>query len=71
MADRIALKRGTAAEWNAANPVLFAGEPGLEMDTRKTKYGDGTTHWNSLPYWVDSGGGGIDSVKVGAIILSY
>lgn len=44
----IKLKRGTAAEWAAANPTLSAGEPGLETDTGNMKLGDGVTAYNSL-----------------------
>jgi hypothetical protein len=43
-------KRGTAAILTANNPVLAAGEIGVETDTGKTKIGDGTTTWNNLPY---------------------
>lgn len=46
----IKLRRDTAAAWATANPILAAGEPGLETDTDSIKYGDGVTHWNSLPY---------------------
>lgn len=48
---RIQLKRATASAWSSANPVLFAGEIGLETDTNKFKIGDGTTAFNSLPYF--------------------
>lgn len=44
------IRRDTAANWTSANPVLKLGEPGLETDTRKIKYGDGSTAWNSLAY---------------------
>lgn len=50
MANRIQLRRGTAAEWTAANPVLAQGEPGIESDTGKQKFGNGVTAWASLPY---------------------
>lgn len=50
MPSRIQLRRDTAANWTAANPVLGLAEPGLETDTNLIKYGDGTTAWNSLPY---------------------
>lgn len=56
MASLIKLRRDTAANWTSVNPTLAAGEPGLETDTRKVKYGDGTTAWNNLPY-----GGGAGS----------
>lgn len=54
MGARIQLRRGKAAFWDSENPILRAGEPGLETDTRKVKYGDGVTHWRELPY--SSGG---------------
>jgi hypothetical protein len=46
----IKLRRDTAANWTAANPVLALAEPGLEIDTNSIKYGNGITPWNSLPY---------------------
>jgi hypothetical protein len=48
----IKLRRGTAAQWTSANPVLAAGEIGIETDTQRSKYGDGTTAWASLSYTV-------------------
>jgi hypothetical protein len=50
MAVQIQLRRGTAAEWTAANPTLAEGELGLETDTAKYKIGNGSTAWNSLSY---------------------
>ena len=50
MAVKIKLRRDTAANWTTANPVLAAGEVGIETDTRKVKYGNGTAAWNSLSY---------------------
>jgi hypothetical protein len=44
------IRRDTAANWASVNPVLELGEPGLETDTRKIKYGDGSTAWNTLAY---------------------
>jgi len=46
---RMKLRRGTAAEWSAANPVLLAGEPGYDTTNNIIKIGDGVTAWNSLP----------------------
>ena len=40
----------TAAVWASTNPVLAAREMGLETDTNKIKFGDGTTAWNALQY---------------------
>lgn len=54
MPTQIQFKRGTAASMAALNPVLTAGEPGYETDTRKVKIGDGTTAWNSLRYVTDA-----------------
>lgn len=47
---RIMLRRGTAARWTEVNPLLAAGEPGLELDTGRVKYGDGVTNWSGLAY---------------------
>lgn len=42
----------TGANWTTANPVLRAGELGIESDASslRGKIGDGTTVWASLPY---------------------
>lgn len=56
---QIQLRRGTAAAWTSANPVLAAGEAGFETDTGKLKIGDGATAWTSLPYVV--GGSGLSA----------
>jgi hypothetical protein len=45
---QIQIRRGTAAQWSSANPVLASGEFGYETDTGKFKIGDGTTAWNSI-----------------------
>jgi hypothetical protein len=50
MADIIQIRRGTAAQWSTANPVLADGELGFETDTKKGKLGNGITAWNSLTY---------------------
>jgi len=50
MAVKVQFRRGTAAEWSAANPVLAQGEAGYEYDTGKFKIGTGVLAWNSLSY---------------------
>lgn len=42
----------TGANWTAANPVLRAGELGIESDATslRGKMGDGVTAWAGLPY---------------------
>ena len=56
MATRMQQRRGTAAQWTSADPVLNAGEIGWESDTNKFKIGDGTNHWASLDYFSDING---------------
>lgn len=50
MVTRIQLRRDTATNWATNNPTLALGEMGIEIDTRKFKFGDGSTAWNSLAY---------------------
>ena len=71
----IRVRRDTAENWSLNNIVLKVGEPGLETDTNKLKFGNGTTPWNSLPYLAGSGGSGsspVESVagKTGVVTLS-
>jgi hypothetical protein len=53
MATRMQQRRGTAAQWTSADPILNAGEIGWESDTNKFKIGDGTNHWDDLVYYVN------------------
>lgn len=55
---RYQFRRGTAAEWIAAQdastiPILIEGEMGYVTDLKRAKIGDGTQKWNDLPY-IDS-----------------
>jgi hypothetical protein len=43
-------RRDTAANWTSFNPVLLAGEIGIESDTNKWKVGDGSAAWTALGY---------------------
>jgi hypothetical protein len=46
----IKLRRNTEQKWEELNPILQAGEPGFELDTKRLKIGDGVTDWLSLAY---------------------
>jgi hypothetical protein len=45
---KIRIRRGTAAEWAAADPVLDSGELGLITDTDQIVCGDGVTAYSGL-----------------------
>jgi hypothetical protein len=48
-------KVNTRSQWAAQNPVLMAGEPGVESETENLKIGDGLTPWSGLPYFGNPG----------------
>jgi hypothetical protein len=59
VAQRMWQRRDTAANWTSVNPVLQAGEIGVELGAtedapQKFKIGNGTTPWTELAY---AGGG--------------
>jgi hypothetical protein len=54
MATRMQQRRGTAAQWTAANPILAAGEIGFETDTSKFKMGNGSSTWGNLQYFANA-----------------
>ena len=56
MADMIQIRRDTAANWTAANPILAQGELGAETNTSKIKIGNGSSTWSALSYLIDAGG---------------
>ena len=47
---RIQVRRGTAAQWTSTNPILAAGEMGVETDSNLFKFGNGTSTWTALSY---------------------
>jgi hypothetical protein len=53
MANKIQLRRDTAANWQSSNPTLAQGEVGIDLTNNKIKIGNGTTAWNGLPYFDD------------------
>lgn len=64
VAQRMWQRRDTAANWAAKNPVLAAGEIGVELgattaDPQKFKIGNGVTPWNTLAYAGGAGGGSV------------
>ena len=67
--DRFKLRRGTAANLATVNEVPLEGEIVYETDQGlmdgkyKVKIGDGSTHYNDLPYV--QLGGGIESIEPG------
>ena len=56
MATRMQQRRGTAAQWTGANPILAAGEIGFETDTGAFKIGNGSSTWSALKYFTDASG---------------
>ena len=68
MTVRMQQRRGTAAQWTSANPVLGQGELGVETDTLKLKMGNGTTAWNSLSYVLaNTNDVGTNAIQNGAV----
>jgi len=72
MATRMQQRRGTAAQWTEADPILAAGEIGFETDEGKLKIGDGTNTWSDLPYFVNETGlgGSLDGLATEAYVDS-
>jgi hypothetical protein len=55
MAVKLQLRRGNAAQWTAANPLLAEGEMAVELDTGKFKVGNGINYWNQIDYTTNFG----------------
>ena len=48
--ETLQMRNDTAANWTSRNPILAKGEMGVEIDTKKFKFGDGITSWKDLSY---------------------
>lgn len=55
VAQRMWQRRDTAANWTAKNPIMAAGEIGVQLGALPTdtkfKIGDGVTAWNTLGFY--------------------
>jgi len=60
---KILFRRDTSSNWASANPILAAGEIGLESNTNKIKLGNGSTRWNALSYFY----GSLDTTGIDAL----
>jgi len=69
MAISIQIRRDTAANWTSSNPVLRAGEFGVETDTLKFKIGNGTSTWTQITTYANVTPTGLSS-SLGDYILS-
>lgn len=69
MAIRIQLRRDTASNWVAANPVLLAGEIGIETDTLKFKIGNGD-NWNNITSYANTTPDGLTSSLSDYLLVS-
>lgn len=71
---RVRIRRGTAAAWTAANPVLALGEIAAETDTLRIKVGTGAVNWASLPYYspaeTDLVRGQVSKMDAGTIVIA-
>ncbi|QJI52988.1 putative SGNH hydrolase protein [Xanthomonas phage FoX4] len=72
VAQRMYQRRDSPAVWASVNPVLNAGELGIELsgtaDRVRMKIGDGVTAWNTLPYF---GGDGSVVFRIEGAFLQY
>jgi hypothetical protein len=69
MAIRIQLRRDTAANWTSSNPVLRAGELGIETDTLKFKIGNGSSTWTQITSYANITPTGLSN-SLGSYILA-
>lgn len=50
LTTKIQLRNDLKANWELYNPILLAGEFGVELDTNRFKIGNGVAPWNELSY---------------------
>lgn len=62
---RLALKADTAELWAISELILLKGEPALELDTGRWKFGDGTKKFSELEYI------GLSSGEIQSLIQQY
>ena len=70
MAIRIQLRRDTEANWTSSNPVLRAGEFGIETDTLKFKIGNGSSTWTQIANYANVTDAGLSNSLNDYILLA-
>lgn len=69
MITKILFRRGDSDAWIDRNPILESGEPGLDVEARVLKVGNGTSAWVDLPgVSID---GGVSNEVIAQAIESY
>lgn len=67
------LKHGSSSDWLLANPILQAGELGIELDTGLMKVGDGSSNYKDLDY-INISSNKVEEIveeKIGDTLSSY
>ena len=47
---KILMRRDTSANWSTNNPILAAGEIGVDTTNNRIKIGNGVSTWTNLNY---------------------
>lgn len=71
MSTLIKLRRDTAANWAATDPVLALGEPGYDTTNNELRIGDGTSAWSSLTPIAGGGGGTYGDANVATLLSAF
>lgn len=71
MSTLIKLRRDTAANWAAEDPVLQLGEPGYDTTNNELRIGDGTTAWSGLTPIAGGGGGSYGNANVATFLAAF
>lgn len=50
LTSKIIIRNDISSNWTSQNPVLLKGEMGIESDSGKFKFGDGSSQWTALSY---------------------
>lgn len=63
----IQYRRGSTAQWSAANPVLASGEVGYDTTANEVRIGNGVLPWSSLPPI----GGSVPEEQIASAVETY
>lgn len=66
----IKLRRDTATNWNAEDPILAQGEPGWDLTNLELRVGDGTSTWSELTPISGGGSGTMSAAEILAALVT-
>lgn len=69
VSTKVQVRKDTSSNWTSTNPILAAGEIGLETNTGSFKIGNGSNTWSALSYFSTTASSASDSTPITFMLM--